>query len=429
MKDHSALTTESSADLHLQGWVYSLLATVFGLVGICASAVTADFFIVGLLKLESDATARNALIAAGVLMIVAEVLAFGVAGLLPRKQMGSLRRKLIAFGLALLAFEIVTIYVTQVALAQASNVEAQSTQTRINALEQSIAGQRASAAALRTNADRQTASTHSWIRVEGAKSLKSAVELENLAAAQGQELAALQTTQRPTMTGILGHDGMVGYSVARALLISVVGIMMCAAAGALLRARRSANAATETTAAPSREAQITQLMPEAPAATAHAAILSPFFGKGGFSYAFIAPVVTLGAPAIAFPAHAQSAPQPKAPVEVESTVECAEPAAAELPQESQSTIPSTEATPLPRPAMQDTGTGDEDGTRFQRVRDAILSEEISPSLRAIWGLAGASQRVAQRYLSAMKDAGEIERASKGYRLVSHKAHELEAVTA
>ncbi|WP_304350791.1 hypothetical protein [Comamonas testosteroni] len=427
MKHNSSTATETNTDLHLQSWVYVLLALVFSLVGICASAVTADFFIVGLLKLEADATARNALIAAGVLMIIAEVLAFGVAGLLPRKQLGSLRRNLIAFGLALLAFEIVTIYVTQVALAQTSNVEAQSTQTRITALEQSIAGQRASATALRTNADRQTASTHSWIRVEGAKSLKAAVELEKLAAEQGVELAALQKTQRPTMTGILGHQGMVGYSVARALLISVVGIMMCAAAGALLRARRSAIAALRQAAAPSPQIHQPELLTETNAGVASNAIVAPIFAKGGFGYACIAPVVSFAAPVIAIPAHAQSVQQtqeskkdetPKIAIHPETDVD-------KTPVEPEQRHARAEEA-VSRPAMQDTGIGNDDGTRFQRVRDAILTGEIQPSLRAIWSLAGASQRVAQRYLEAMEQAGEIERGTRGYRLIADKAHELEA---
>lgn len=427
MQDHTSSTSEASTDMHLQGWVYSLLATVFGLVGICASAVTADFFIVGLLKLESDATARNALIAAGVLMIVAEVLAFGVAGLLPRQKMGSLRRKLIAFGLALLAFEIVTIYVTQVALAQTSNVQAQSTQTRITALEHSIASQRASAAALRLNADRQTASTHSWIRVEGAKSLKAAVELEKLATEQGVELAALQTTQRPTMTGILGHQGMVGYSVARALLISIVGIMMCAVAGALLRARRSAIAAMRQAAAPSPLIHQPELLTETNAAVASNAIVAPIFGKGGFGYACIAPIVSFAAPVIAIPAQAQSVQQAPSSKNDETPEVAIAPEAAvdNTPVEPEQQHTAAEEV-VSRPAMQDTGIGNDDGTRFQRVRDAILSSEIQPSLRAIWNLAGASQRVAQRYLGAMEQAGEIERCTRGYRLITDKVHGLEA---
>lgn len=408
MQTHLKTTSETNTDLHLQGWVYALLAFVFAVVGICASAVTADFFIVGLLKMEGDATARNALIAAGVLMIVAEVLAFGVAGMLPRKQMGSLRRKLIAFGLALLVFEIVTIYVTQVALAEVSNIEAQSTQTRIKALETTIAGQLASAAALRTNADRQSASSYSWVRVEGAKSLKSAVELETLAAKQGVELADLQTTQRPTMTSILGHQGMVGYSVVRALLISVVGIMMCAAAGALMRARRSANAAAVESAA-------TQVAPTHQSKTTdnEAKIFSPLFATGGLRYACIAQVATIGT--LSMPAQAQT---------VQVVTQVAEPIDSTVPavkgnattKALRQVHPSSIGQEVPRAAMQDTGTGSEDGTRFQRVREAILKGEITPSLRAIWNLAGASQRVAQRYLEAMEIAGEIERGSQGYKL-------------
>ncbi|AMR77997.1 hypothetical protein A2G96_09725 [Cupriavidus nantongensis] len=196
-----------------------MLAILVGLVGLAASAVTADFFIIGLLKLEADALARDALVAAGVLMIVAEVLAFSVAALLPRARLASLRRRLTVFGMALLAFEGVTIYATQVALAQAASSDAQASVTRVEYLRAAIEGQRASAAALRSNAERQSASQYSWVRTDGAKSLRDAVSIDANISRQAAELANLQAAQRPTLTGILGQDGLVAYSVARALLI------------------------------------------------------------------------------------------------------------------------------------------------------------------------------------------------------------------
>ena len=44
---------------------YRWLAAAAAAIGIAASVVTAQFFIVGLQRLEADAPARNALIAAG----------------------------------------------------------------------------------------------------------------------------------------------------------------------------------------------------------------------------------------------------------------------------------------------------------------------------------------------------------------------------
>ncbi|ART61482.1 hypothetical protein CBP36_21175 (plasmid) [Acidovorax carolinensis] len=386
-------------DAHLSARAYTILAIVFGLIGLTASAVTAQFFIVGLLKLEADEMARDALIAAGVLMIAAEVLAFGIASLLPRSQLASLRRQLIGFGLALLAFEGVTIYVTQVALAQTASAEAQAVATRIEGLRSSIVGQRKSVAALRENAERQGASQHSWVRANGAKSLKEAIAIEAGIVVQANELANLEGVQRPTLASIIGQDGLVAYSVARALLISTVGIMMCAASGALLRAKRSVVAAPK----PSRtELQALQAN-EVPAAPAKPAAL--FYGNARYANALMAPIAVSIA---AMPASSISLPGlGVAEAAASTTIEA-------------KTLHSTNAKSRVQrssASMQDSGVGAEDGTRFLRVREAILAGQIKPSLRSIWVAARASQRVASRYLAVMEAAGEIKRESRGYVLV------------
>lgn len=384
---------------HLPAWAYTLLAILIGVVGLAASAVTANFFIIGLLKLEADALARDALIAAGVLMIVAEVLAFTVAGLLPRARLASLRRRLMVFGLALLAFEGVTIYATQVALAQAASADAQASHTRIENLRAAIDGQRASAAALRLNAERQSASQYSWVRADGAKSLREAVTIEANISRQAAELSGLQAAQRPTLTGILGQDGLVAYSVARALLISSVGIMMCAASGALLQARRSVKAAPA--AHDKRTVAVSPAAPKVPMLLA---------GGGRYANAVLAPIaVSLAAPALSAPIPAISmlaaaAPRPPAV----RTLQAAAPALA------------SDDTPKPkakRASLQDSGVGQHDGARFVRVRAAILQGDIKPTQRDIWKAVRASQRVAARYLAEMEAAGELKREGKRYVLV------------
>lgn len=395
----STLQLSARQDAHLSARAYSLLALLLGLVGLAASAVTAEFFVVGLLKLEADALARDALIAAGVLMIVAEVLAFGVASLLPRAQLATLRRGLVAFGLALLAFEGVTIYVTQVALAQASVAEAQASKTRIENLHAAIGGQRASAAALRANAERQSASQYSWVRVDGAKGLRDAVAIEASISNQAKELAGLQAAQRPTLAGILGQDGLVAFSVARALLISTVGIMMCAASGAMLRARRS------VVAAPSARKS------EPKAIANPAAASAPELFYGGARYAnVVAPIaVSLAAPAFSAPLPAIRTPGAAAPTSIAAKpLHCAN-----APDMSNPAKPKVQRSA----SMQDSGVGEVDGTRFLRAREAILAGEIKPSLRSIWKATRASQRVAARYLAVMEGAGEIKREGRSYVLV------------
>jgi hypothetical protein len=70
-------------DTHLPRWAYRLLALAAAVIGLACSAVTARFFVLGLERTESDGLAREALILAGVLMIVVELAAFGMAALLP----------------------------------------------------------------------------------------------------------------------------------------------------------------------------------------------------------------------------------------------------------------------------------------------------------------------------------------------------------
>ena len=391
-------------DAHLSARTYAILAFVFGLIGLIASAVTAQFFVVGLLKMEADALARDALIAAGVLMIVAEVLAFGIASLLPRNQLASLRHKLIAFGLVLLAFEGVTIYVTQAALAQTASADAQASKTRIESLRSSIEGQRKSVTALRENAERQGASQHSWVRADGAKSLKEAITIEAGIAHQAEQLASLEVVQRPTIEGILGHDGLVIYSVARALLISTVGLMMCGASGALLRARSSVIAA-------SASASVSGNGLATPESIAHnsepAKIVSthkaPELFFGGRGYTVIAPIAaSLTLPAIATTRPAFHIPAALMPDQTLTAATALHPVTTAL-----------EKPKVQRVAMQDSGVGADDGSRFVRVREAILSGEINPSLREIWSAFRASQRVAARYLEKMEEAGEIRKTPSG----------------
>ncbi len=143
------------------------------------------------------------------------------------------------------------------------------------------------------------------MRTDGAKSLREAVTIEANISRQAADLANLQAAQRPTLTGILGQDGLVAYSVARALLISSVGIMMCAAAGALLQARRSVIAAhaTQSIASASQPQRLVETK------------VPPLLASGGrYASAVLAPIaVSLAAPALAAPVPVISMPAATAP--------------------------------------------------------------------------------------------------------------------
>ena len=76
----------SQNDTSLPAWAYVLLACVAAAIGLASSGITAQFFVLGLQKIEEDAMARDLLIATGALMIVTELAAFGVAALLPERR-------------------------------------------------------------------------------------------------------------------------------------------------------------------------------------------------------------------------------------------------------------------------------------------------------------------------------------------------------
>ncbi len=226
--------TNSDAPI-LPRWAYLLIAAVTAAIGLASSAVTAKFFVLGLDKLESDPMARGVLVATGVLMIVTELAAFGLAALLPAHKLRSMRATLLACGALLLAFEATTIYVTQAAIDQANEVEANSTAKRAQELQLSIDSRRAAAQSLRANGEIQSSSSNAWTRTLGASALRDALRVEEQIAPMAAELAKLQAGAKPTMGSVLGQTGTQIYGIIRGLLISAMGLVMFSAAGALVR--------------------------------------------------------------------------------------------------------------------------------------------------------------------------------------------------
>lgn len=220
---------------HLPRWIYMALAMATAAIGLAASGITAKFFILGLERLEPDPTARNILMATGLLMIATELAAFGIAALLPSNKLRSLRKKLIATGLLLLAFEVATICVTQGALDQASESAALASTHRIEELQATIKARRDAAQSLRANGAQQSASSNAWTRSLGAAALRDALKVESQIDPLANELAQLQASARPTTASVLGAQGTMVYGLARGLLISAMGLVMFGVAGALLR--------------------------------------------------------------------------------------------------------------------------------------------------------------------------------------------------
>ena len=233
------MSTESTLNAVEPGalpqWAYAALAILCAAIGLSSSIVTAKFFILGLRRLEGDPVARDVLVATGMLMIATELLAFGLVSLLPINRLRTMRTTLLLCGGLLLAFEATTIYVTQASLFQGGELEASAREQRIEELQTAIASRRADAKSLRENGIAQGQSKSSWVRSLGANALHDALEVERQIEPLSAELVDLQRNARPTMSSILGKNGMLYFGIARGLLISTMGLVMFSAAGALAR--------------------------------------------------------------------------------------------------------------------------------------------------------------------------------------------------
>ena len=423
-------------DSHLPRWAYRLLALAAATIGLACSAITAKFFIIGLERTESDSLAREALILAGVLMIVVELAAFGMAALLPRERLKALRTRLIWTGIALVAFEIATIYAVQVALVSSSDATHQGTSSRITHLEASIAQNRQTAAALVATGARSGESQHASSRANGAQALREAARIEQRNAALSAELSQLQAGQHPTLTTVFGAAGMIGYSVARSVLIVGMGLVMFAASGALLRAGRAVSVAGS-----SAQSLGTRPTPSAPIRTgyAHGTEAAPAglpaalpsaarrWLAAGVPLAAIPAAAAFAAPGVAVTAPAVAATPAGAPVTPEShPAQVPAPAASPSSQSraasaTAETQPRRKASPRKRAAIEvgskrDSGVGDLDGHRYRRIAASVRAGRLKPSIRAIQAAEGGGTATVRAYMQQMERDGVIERTSKGYAL-------------
>lgn len=372
----------------LPRWAYLLLALVAAAIGIAASTATAQMFILGMQRMEPEAAARDVLMATGVLMIVTEVTAFFVAALLPPDRLRSLRVKLLVLGILLVGFECATLYLTQTTLAHSIQAQSTGQQTRIDQLQAQITAQRHSAAALRANGEAQTASKFAWNRADGGTAIRDAAAIDGQTAPLVLELARLQASQHQGMESALGSTGTQAYHMARAVLVSGMGLVMCGAAGALLRSGKStvasvatASSATETVAEMTRMPTVT-VAPDTGKWRSRAAV--PLVG---LAMATVAPTV-IAAPAVAVPA------APKAP-----------------------TATVAQDAPPPPPAKDPQDSND----RYTQARAAVIDGGIKPSVRALQAAIGGSTLSVRAMQQRLLEEGVIERHGQGYRLAGMSA--------
>ena len=351
----------------------AILALTCAAIGLASSYVTGQFFILGIEKLEADVLARQALITSGILMIVVELAAFGLAALLPRAVLRGLRYKLVAIGLMLLAFEAVTIYATQSAMNSVATHEATATKNRASGIRASIESQQRAIQSLRAAGEKQTGSGNSWAQHLGTVALKDAIKAEQKLSDLTTELAAVEASIKPTLAGVLGDTGMTYYSVSRALLVSIMGLVMFGAAGALLREFQGVIATVDT-------GTIT------PAITAKPA---PDYTRTG-------PVARF-ATGTAFALSALS------------------------PAAYATTAPMQKATPPAPPALPEADhfadTGKTIDARYERIKAGVKAGEIKPSVRGLMSAERMGTRAAGEYLERMGGEGLVSRARVGWVLV------------
>lgn len=361
---------------HLPRRAAIALAALAAAIGLAASAVTAQFFVLGLQQTEADAIARQALVAAGLLMIAAEVAAFFIAALLPRGH--GLRPLLLTAGALLVAFEALTLFATQHAMVQAGQSAHAGAQARIEHLRTSIASAQASAASLTATAQEQIGSRFVQQRQDGAQTLQSAQALQQQADTQAQALAGLLAAQRPTLAEAFGQQGMVAYSAARALLLTVTGLVMMSAAGALLR---TAQGITPLPVLQERHLPAVTVAPSS----------NGWRGMGSLP-AIVASAtvpITWAMPAITVPA----VPAPTVPVPAQ-------------PEGGTAAAQPPEAVPAPTP-----------GPRYAAARAAVLDGSLDvPSVRAIQSLVGGNTSAARAIQACLVAEGLIQRQGQGYQL-------------
>lgn len=393
---------------------YQLLAALAALIGLAASFVTAKFFVLGLERLESDTLARESLVAAGILMIVTELAAFGLAALLPKAQFRQLRWRLMMCGALLLTFEASTIYLTQVTMVKSSEAAGESVTSRIGDLRAGIEGRRAAAEGLRANGARQSDSKHGINRAAGAEALRQAVDAERQIEPMAVELSRLIAAKTPTLADALGRQGMLAYSVARAMLVSSMGVVMFAAAGTLLRSARNATAVADAAAvaadvtpavAGARLTGVAPITPSTPSRLKTFAIAgAPFAAIGFGSIGYVAPTVvppvsgySLTGVASMNAGVAAVAVATAAPVtQLQSVSKQSQPAATD---ESQ---------------LQAEGTPDRFAGRYSKVRSGVLDGSIKPSVRGIQSATGGGTLSVRRFLQQLAAEGVLQPRGRGW---------------
>ncbi|MCX7258568.1 MAG: hypothetical protein NTZ64_18130, partial [Polaromonas sp.] len=194
-------------------------------------ATTAWFVVEGINATEPDSPARWAKVASGVLLLVLEASAFGLAGQWPEHS-----KVLRALGWAVLALEITLMSVSQISIGMTAAKSASNGAGTIEEIRAQAREARAAADALRADAATLRKSKHGWLQQQAGERSAAAAEQSKSAAAAVASLekhgAAVVSTP---IVEIVGKGGLIGLSIALSVALSLSGIVLMHVAGSLWR--------------------------------------------------------------------------------------------------------------------------------------------------------------------------------------------------
>lgn len=412
-----------------------LIGSLAFAVGIAINVDNAKFFAAGIELIMPEGALRETRIEAGYLMVVAELLFFFLAAMV--RGPGSAGWRTAFTGMALALFETITIYSTQAAIGRAGVAEVTGTDSRIEQLQASITQQRETARALRASGERSAQSEYRDSRIAGMQAIDRAAGLEARTAQLSAELGALHASRRPTMESILGQDGAQAHNAAFSILLMLSGMLLTSSAGwfvgnasmswaarKLGDAGRWARDGAAKVAAPAAAAGVVAMSPAAfaapvPTFPAPQSLAAAAPSPGTIRYSV--PLATV--PAMLDRAHADTAGRAHAstPAPTERVgVDTVQP----QPASAKASRSQRRATRVEDGQKLDTGTEGKAAARYQRVRAAVASGQVKPSVRAIQSAEGGGTLVVRRYLQAMADEGLIERkpGGQGYLLLRRPVH-------
>ncbi|MFM2329903.1 MAG: hypothetical protein RLZZ494_2006 [Pseudomonadota bacterium] len=409
----------SEHDKHLPRALYAVLALLCGALGLWASVITLRYFKHGAVILEADASAQVLALAAATMFVFAEMGAFALFSVLPVHRAAALRWKLITFVVAVLALEVVTVVAVQMAMTKSADMTQHSAAQRAQDLRRQIEQAETEATALRNQAGQLANAEHSWVKAGAPKVAAMAASASAKTGALYEELAKVDSVQRPSLIGLFGEDWAMAYAIARGVLVSCAGLVFWGAVGALWRMFSAGEAGqpqqfvqqfTPAAQQPAQAPAVGQVQQSATVATLPAPSWKPWTWGAALPLA-------LGA--VAGVPNAQAAQAP--------TV--AQVPAAKPDPDAAKPKPEAEAKPKRSPVRDvlatgqkvDTGTGERDGSRYRRVLDAVKAGSLRPSIPAIQKAEGGSYRTITGYLEAMASEGVIQKhpSGRGWVLVQH----------